>query len=646
MRLSWLLFFFNTLIRVEDKRMSDRFDMVHIKTTPVRIALPVNSYDMSSIYVQEMFSSTAPMLRHMNYTINMIRSYGIGYRTAYGNYTAFLGSLMDNTSDFAFYGTPLGGFDYPGLAPGPVMSGLSLRIYSQVGKNVVVRGDALDTFIGLPLEVKLYIAAAVHIIACCMSPARRKFFSGYLQTTWHSVLNYLDQENYAVKSTIRRILWLSFNVFAFVSMFGYILNLMSTDAFVALPPRRIEALEDVFDSYFMDRNIRYHLTTNDFFFNYVLESKPGTAIHKLYKHMNSTNDCTRLETCNFLEIHTGKNDSLSRQQKIVAMLQEKSEKDDSALFVTSQLADSCIIPAICRIKPDWMNKLFVSPHTVVEDILMILQRDDLGTEIDLTDYTTTTDNMRLPWLLFLFNTVIRVEDKRLTDRFDMVHIKTTPVRVALPVNTYDMSNLHVQEMLSSTTPMLKHMNFTINVIKSYGVGYRTAHGNYTAFLGSLMENTSDFAFYGTPLGSFSYPGLVPGPVMSGLSLRIYSQIGKSVVVRGDVLDTFKGLPVEVKLYIAAAVHIIACCMSPASRKFFSGYLDTTWHSVLGYLDQENYAVKSTTRRILWLSFNVFAFVSMFGYILNLMSTDAFVALPPRRIEAIKDVFDQYFMIAT
>ncbi|KAI1288198.1 hypothetical protein HDE_09564 [Halotydeus destructor] len=377
------------------KRLSDRFDMVHIKTAPVRISLPVSSD--TSIYAQAMLNSMKPVLKHINCTIKPIKSYGIGYKTPHGNYTAFLGSLMENVSslkineislndsrqksDFAFYGTPLGSFSYNGLTPGPVLSSLSLGIHSQVGTSVVVLGDALDTIRDLSAEVKLYLVIIVHLTACCMSHAGRNFFSSYLNTIWHSVLNFLDQENYTVKSKTGRIIWLSFNIFVFVSVFGFILNLMSTDAFVASPPRRIEVIEDVFDPYFIDRKIRYYLPTNDFFFNYLRDSKRGTAMRRLYDHMNSTKDCSQIETCNFIEVQTGRADSTARFQKMLALLQEKSEKDDSALFVTTQLAEHCVIPAVCRFEPDWIKKLYTSPQAVVEDVMITLQRADLGSEI-------------------------------------------------------------------------------------------------------------------------------------------------------------------------------------------------------------------------------------------------------------------------
>ncbi|KAI1288195.1 hypothetical protein HDE_09563 [Halotydeus destructor] len=593
--------------------------LAYLKHTPVRLAIPLDDSPFNSGAASLKYYSY--VYKRANLTFQPLVAIGVGYRSPQGNYTGFLGQLVENVSllframiytflsyqrsDAAMFGTALKSFPFPNIVPGPVVSSLSLKIHSKMAEATKEQIDVLSSIQSLPLEFTVLVIAVVHTVVCCTLVTSTRPARGYLQGWWTSLRCFADQEDWNVERSSKRIVWLFFNGFVLVAVFGYILNLMSTDAFVLKQPRRLDTLEDVFDSffahvhfylpktsffynfvreskrntimgklyekmenqsdcsqvstcsfseadgqlgsdsqleslqvfqnlsqqgggaglmsdelrqellapamcrlqpdmltklytglgvlaedifvylvranidrqvdaylryfptslfefhliykpmaedlhnsldtirpegrdlayhicisrgdeevldvdikvgikaykrmsvisvyivslastvlprrmetmrdvfdpYFLDRKIRYYLPTNDFFFNYVRDSKRGTAMRRLYDHMDSTKDCTQMETCNFIEVQTGTTDSTARFQKMIAMLQKKSEKDDSALFVTTELIEHCIIPAVCRAKPEWMEKLYTSPKAVVEDVMVTLQRADLGTEI-------------------------------------------------------------------------------------------------------------------------------------------------------------------------------------------------------------------------------------------------------------------------
>ncbi|KAI1288194.1 hypothetical protein HDE_09560 [Halotydeus destructor] len=703
--------------------------MAYIKRTPLRLAIRLDDSPFISGAASLKFYSH--IYKRANLTFQPLAAAGVGYRTPQGNYTDFLGQLVENRSDVAMYATALKSLPFPNIVPGPVVSSLSLKIHSKMAEAKKEPIDVLSSIQSLPLEFTVLVIASVHTVACCTFVTSTTSARGYFEGWWTSLRCFVDQEDWNVEQSSKRIVWLFFNGFVLVAVFGYTLNLMSTDAFVMKQPRRIDTLDDVFDSFFAD--VHFYLSKTSFFFNFVRESKKNTIMGKLYEKMKNQSDCSRALTCSFSEMD-GKLGSASQQESF-QVFQNLTQQGGGASFMSDEIRQELVVPAICRLQPDMLTKMYTGLSVLAEDILVYLVRADMDRQVDAylryfptslyefhllrkataEDLHNAIDTIRpegrdlayqicisqgakevlgvdinvgleaykrlftiwvyiasLAGIILVFELVVffrksmrrrrlgrrsmrngcsikvkkpadvnLAEGKRLSDRFDKIRIITTPFRISLPVSS-DKS-IYTQAMLDSMTPILKHTNCTLKPIKSYGIGYRTPRGNHTAFLGSLLENRSDFAFYGTPLSSFNYDSLVPGPVLSSLSFGIYSQAGTNDVVPGDALDTVTGLPVEVKLYLAVVVHLIACCMAHAKKNFLSSYLVTTWHSMLTFVDQENHAVNSKTRRIIWLSFNVFTFVSVFGFILNLMSTDAFVVSQPRRIETVDDVFDSYFI---
>ncbi|KAI1300093.1 hypothetical protein HDE_03587 [Halotydeus destructor] len=346
--------------------------MAHIQQTPVRVALPVSA-DRSA-WVDLLVANITPLLKGTNYTIIKVKSFGAGFRTSGGNYTAFLGQLMGNKADYALYGTVLSGFDYPGLSPSVVVSALSLKLHSHSGQISDEPRDVLDSIDGVPHDVVMYLMIVVHLIAASLASITHSGLLEYLDVTWNSLRCFVAQGNWETKVAVKRLVWLCFETFVFVTIFGYILNLMSTDSFVAVHPRHIETLDDAFDDHF--KAVRFLIAKNDFFFNFVQTAKPSSQLGKLYSKMAESSNCSRMETCNLYELGVA-SDSRLKLFQLFQMLKSAAHKDTTAVIGTNEMSDNWVVPSLCRLQPDILEQLYSAPLAVAEDLLVTFHRDEL-----------------------------------------------------------------------------------------------------------------------------------------------------------------------------------------------------------------------------------------------------------------------------
>ncbi|KAI1288196.1 hypothetical protein HDE_09562 [Halotydeus destructor] len=381
--------------------------LAHIKRTPVRIAIPLDDSP---------FKSGAASLKYYSYiyklanlTFQPLAAAGVGYRTPQGNYTGFLGQLLENRSDVAVFGTALKSFPFPKIVPGPVVSSLSLKIHSKMAEAQREPIDVLSSIQSLPLEFTVLVIAVVHTVVCCTFVTSTRPARGYLQGCWASLRCFVDQEDWNVKQSSKRIVWLFFNGFVLVAVFGYILNLMSTDAFVLKQPRRLNTLDDVFDSFFAD--VHFYLPKTSFFYNFVRESKKNTTMGKLYEKMENQSDCSKVSTCSFSEMD-GQLGSVSQQESF-QVFQNLSHQGGGAYFTNDELRQELLAPAMCRLQPDILTKMYTGLNVLAEDIMVYLVRADIDQQVDA--YLRY-----FPTSLFEFHLIYKVMAEELHNSIDTI----------------------------------------------------------------------------------------------------------------------------------------------------------------------------------------------------------------------------------
>ncbi|KAI1295857.1 hypothetical protein HDE_05286 [Halotydeus destructor] len=162
----------------------------------------------------------------------------------------------------------------------------------------------------------------------------------------------------------------------FATVFGYILNVMSTDGFVIKQSRRVENLDDVYDEHFS--NMKFYLPKNDFFYNYATRATPTSKMGQLYAFMNKTNECSHVKTCSFFEGDFGS----AKGQEIRKIVEESSQTGGTAIFLTGEFSDGLLVPLLCRSpQPELAEKMYKAPQAVAGDLLVTFTRADMDVQV-------------------------------------------------------------------------------------------------------------------------------------------------------------------------------------------------------------------------------------------------------------------------
>ncbi|KAI1279248.1 hypothetical protein HDE_14093 [Halotydeus destructor] len=303
---------------------------------------------------------------------------------------------MENRSDIAVCGTVLSSFIFPDIVPGQPLSSLSLKVHSQVAPQVVEPNDVLSSIQKLPLEFTIYLLVLVHIVAGSLHRATKYRVWQYLATYVKLLCFFVKQGDLSKESRARAAIWLQVSVFAFVIVFGYVLNLMSTDTFIMKQSRHLDTFDDVFDPYF--REVRFTMMKNDLFFNYAQQSDKNTITGKVYKKMEREGDCSDLSTCNFLEFD-GQFGS-SKQLESFQFLKRASVRGGVATFLTKQLVETFLVPCLCRSEPDMVKMLYTGTQVFAEDVMVNLMRRDIdkGVSSYLRYIDSTLFELNLVWM--------------------------------------------------------------------------------------------------------------------------------------------------------------------------------------------------------------------------------------------------------
>ncbi|KAI1279252.1 hypothetical protein HDE_14095 [Halotydeus destructor] len=390
-----LLLLLVRLYLVQASRIRDRFDMNHIKATPLRIALPITGNVPSTVIAKSM-AGFASIYRKTNFTLQPIASLGAGYQSPNGNYTGLLGELMDNRSDIAVCGTVLSSFIFPDIVPGQPLSSLSLKIQSKVVPEALEPNDVLSSIQKLPLEFIIYLLVLVHIVAGSLVRATEYTAWQYLAASFKSLRFFVKQGDLSKESNARAAIWLQVSVFAFVTVFGYVLNLMSTDSFIMKQSRRIDTFDDVFDPYF--RDVRFIMIKNDPFFNYAQQSDKSAIMGKVYEKMEREGDCTNFSTCNLMEFD-GRFGS-PKQLESFQILKRASVQGGVATFLTDRLVETFLVPCLCRSQPGVVQKLYTGTQVFAEDVMVNLMRTDVDKHVNsyLRYIDSTLFELSLEWI--------------------------------------------------------------------------------------------------------------------------------------------------------------------------------------------------------------------------------------------------------
>ncbi|KAI1285994.1 hypothetical protein HDE_11462 [Halotydeus destructor] len=346
-------------------RIRDRYQFAN-QLTPCRIIVPKIGVDGSMASdVKMLLKSHILASPLVNFSVSYTDTLTIGHATAHGNYTGLLGAISRDEADTAFQLVRPASLKYDLVRIGPAVMPTDLIAMASKGKTVKFDFDVSDVLYNGDLTTMSLFLIAVFMVASVLAFSRRNvkdFASSCLRSTWNTLTTLVDQENYAVKSWWARILWLHYNLAIFVIVFGYIVNQISADEVVEKPPRRIDSVKDLFDPHFDKTKLM--MSRNLFFYDYIITAKPQSRLGILFKRMSETSDCSKVDTCNFMDF---KASDMPSMMTTLSKGIRAVESADSALLVDQNLSHRLGTMFGCSVFQDVLRGVQWTRDSLVSD---------------------------------------------------------------------------------------------------------------------------------------------------------------------------------------------------------------------------------------------------------------------------------------
>lgn len=157
---------------------------------------------------------------------------------------------------------------------------------------------------------------------------------------------------------------------------------------------------------------------------------------------------------------------------------------------------------------------------------------------------------------------------------------------------------------------------------------------------------AEIAIHAVRPDSLPYEPVVIGPVLTSSEARIYTPRPDSTFKPVDVTDVVRSFDSEVYAFTAVMLLLLLCMMASLTllrrkRKGVRRLLNIVWRLVQEMInlivDQELFAPCAWRIRFAWLSLNILVLVLIFGYLMNLMSTDQVAFVTPDVIDRLDDL---------
>ncbi|KAI1294200.1 hypothetical protein HDE_06162 [Halotydeus destructor] len=325
--------------------------------------------------------------RYISYTLTLVDDNASGYADKYGNYSGQVGMIQRKEADFALHMVLLGGLENEPVKHGDVITGADVHVYGRKGELIARNTDIFDVVKSFDPVTLVYYFVLLHILCAVLVFAVSKFdtrwsWSTYRDTCWSYFTIVMGLDNCRNQSLSQRLLWLHLSFSVFFLVFGFFLNLVSTDSIAQIRPRTIDKFTDIFDLYFSDRT--FHILKNAFFYNYLKHSPKGKPLAKLYNKLQSnSSNCEHWYECPVIVF--GDLQDSNTVGDLVKFMTRCSHGRSAVLF-PRQGVDQILALYACRTFPEYMRGLHRSNEVITSGSLTSFHRH--GLDERLVRYTS------------------------------------------------------------------------------------------------------------------------------------------------------------------------------------------------------------------------------------------------------------------
>lgn len=178
----------------------------------------------------------------------------------------------------------------------------------------------------------------------------------------------VDQEDYCPRSLSHKVLWTSVAMAALVVVFGYFVNLISTELVVDTYLPVVDSLRD----YLRDQKWNHHVTyvPRDFcFYGYVQVSPPGHLTYELYQRVLQDEDA-----------NLAFDSPYDLAPMLTAML-SNLVNNLAAIFVERFIYKNTFKHMLCSVQSDLIKTIYESRESTAEGVIVSFYRRGLDEDI-------------------------------------------------------------------------------------------------------------------------------------------------------------------------------------------------------------------------------------------------------------------------
>ena len=245
------------------------------------------------------------------------------------------------------------------------MQSAEIAIISKILESNTAIVDVADLFEDIDSMAYFYFLIATiwtlllinsRVLGLLRKKAKRRHrevaFNKVTKSTWHILELLANQENWNLRRMSQNAMWACYCISYFVLMFGFVLNLMSTEQTVKINAKQIDSLDDILYQDSSDDQIVAVLTKHLFLYDRLRNSRKNSKLDQLFDLMNKT------ASYSFLSMPTSKADQDNSMKVIRDFFARK------AVFLQSKsLVKSITIRSACITNPTEAGALYISKDT-------------------------------------------------------------------------------------------------------------------------------------------------------------------------------------------------------------------------------------------------------------------------------------------
>ncbi|KAI1300013.1 hypothetical protein HDE_03615 [Halotydeus destructor] len=232
----------------------------------------------------------------------------MGEMNASGHFDGMLGSLQHNDVDLIFHLIIQELFVHDVIVHGPVFMPLELVITQARQESKFRNIDVADS-LGIMIATSAWqLLPGLIVAALVISFSHLAIVGHRYRKFWQSVFISLrrfcrrclcsmmgqDNDTYAISS--QRLAWIFVSASLFVTISGYVLNQLSTDAVVLVEPKYAERIEDLLGNNGTLYDV--HIDEEMYFYPKLKKETPSSNLGRLYRQIGRQQVCPEPRTCN------------------------------------------------------------------------------------------------------------------------------------------------------------------------------------------------------------------------------------------------------------------------------------------------------------------------------------------------------------